>query len=154
MRKIDWTPIMADYQTGQYSISFLAKKYEVSKSTLSVRVKALDNEINEQSKAVIAGFESSIEQLSNIATEHPKVAEKIVDIINDKHPEFKKAMVSLSGKLFRRMLELAPDSTAGEVPQLAKGMQTITDTLGISQRHAKQADVNIQNNISVIDPFK
>lgn len=39
MRKIDWTPILADYQTGQYSITKLADKYGVSKSTLSERVK-------------------------------------------------------------------------------------------------------------------
>ena len=148
MRNIDWKPILADYQTGQFSITKLAEKYEVSKSTLSLKVKDIDANITEQAKATIEGFDKSIEQLSNIQIEHPIIAEKIVDIITDKHPQFKKAMVALSSKLFNRMLKLADDATANEVPQLAKGMQTITDTLGVSQRHANTTinNTNAQQN--------
>lgn len=153
MRHINWTPILADYQTGQFSITKLAEKYEVSKSTLSVKVKELDLSMTEQAKQVIKGFDNSIEQLSNIKNEHPEIAEKIIDIVIDKHPQFKKAMVALSSKLFNRMLKIADDATANEIPSLAKGMQTITDTLGISQRHAPKSDVNLtnalQNNITV-----
>ena len=148
MRKIDWDPILAEYQTGQCSISKLAKKYEVSKSTLSMKVKELDDEVTERAKSVIRGFEDSIEQLSNMKAEHPAVAEKIVDIVTQKHPEFKKAMVALSSKLFNRMLKIADEATANEIPQLAKGMQTITDTLGISQRHASN-QVNVQTNTNI-----
>lgn len=157
MRHIDWNPIIADYQTGQYSITKLAQKYEVSKSTLSVKVKELDGEITEQAKAVIQGFDDSIEQLSNIRNEHPEIAEKIVDIVTQKHPEFKKAMVSLSAKLFNRMMKIADEATATEIPRLAKGMQTITDTLGVSQRHAPKIEVantNAQQNSETTITFK
>ena len=145
MRNIDWKPILADYQTGQFSITKLAEKYEVSKSTLSIKVKELDANITEQAKSTIEGFDKSIEQLSNIQIEHPIIAEKIVDIITDKHPQFKRAMVALSSKLFNRMLKLGDTATATEIPSLAKGMQTITDTLGITQRHAPKSDVNLVN---------
>ena len=62
-------------------------------------------------------------------------------------------MVALSSKLFNRMLKLADDAEASDINSLAKGMQTITDTLGISQRHAPKQDINLtnaqQNNITV-----
>ena len=63
MRKIDWIPILADYQTGQYSITKLADKYGVSKSTLSERVKDLDRTVRDRAEAVVRSFDDSIEQL-------------------------------------------------------------------------------------------
>ena len=66
----------------------------------------------------------------------------VLDIVADKHPQFKKAMVALSSKLFNRMLKLADDAEASDINYLAKGMQTITDTLGISQRHAPRAYIS------------
>ncbi len=148
MRKIDWTPILADYQTGQYSLNQLSKKHNVSKGALSYRLKEIDTSLIEQSNAVIKGFDDSIEQLEQLRLNNPQVAEKVIDIVTQKHPEFKKAMIALSGKLFNRMLKIADEATANEIPQLAKGMQTITDTLGISQRHASN-QVNIQTNTNI-----
>lgn len=148
MRNIDWKPILADYQTGQYSISKLAEKHGVSKSTLSERVKDLDRTVRDRAEAVVKSFDDSIEQLIELRTEQPIVAQKVVDIVTQKHPEFKKAMIALSSKLFNRMLKIADEATANEIPQLAKGMQTITDTLGISQRHASN-QVNVQTNTNI-----
>ena len=153
MRKIDWDPILAEYQTGQYSLNKLAEKHNVSKGALSYKLKEVDKSLIEQSNTVIKGFDDSIEQLEQLRLNNPQVAEKVIDIVTQKHPEFKKAMVALSGKLFNRMLKIADEATANEIPQLAKGMQTITDTLGISQRHAPKQDINLtnvqQNNITV-----
>jgi transposase-like protein len=152
MRNIDWNPILADYQTGQYSISKLAEKHGVSKSTLSERVKGLDRTVRDRAEAVVKSFDDSIEQLIELRTEQPIIAQKVVDIVTQKHPEFKKAMVALSSKLFNRMLKLADSAEANEIPSLAKGMQTITDTLGVSQRHAPKSDVslvNAQQNVDV-----
>ena len=148
MRHIDWKPILTEYQTGQYSISKLAEKHEVSKSTLSQKVKELDNSVTEQAKAVISSFDNSIEQLSNIATEHPNIANKIVDIVTDKHPQFKKAMVALSSKIFNRALVIADTANAQDLTHLSKAMQTTTDTLGVTQRHStSQVNVNTQTNV-------
>ena len=148
MRQIDWTPILADYQTGQYSISKLAEKHGVSKSTLSERVKDLDRTVQDKAKAVVQSFDDSIEQLIELRTEQPIVAQKVVDVVTQKHPEFKKAMVALSSKLFNRMLKIADEATASDIPQLAKGMQTITDTLGVSQRHAPKTELKQETNLT------
>ena len=148
MRKIDWTPILADYQTGQYSLNKLAEKHNVSKGALSYKLKEVDKSLIEQSNTVIKGFDDSIEQLEQLRLNNPQVAERVIDIVTQKHPEFKKAMIALSGKLFNRMLKIADEATANEIPQLAKGMQTITDTLGISQRHASN-QVNVQTNTNI-----
>lgn len=148
MRQIDWTPILADYQTGQYSISKLAEKHGVSKSTLSERVKDLDRTVQDKAKAVVQSFDDSIEQLIELRTEQPIVAQKVVDVVTQKHPEFKKAMVALSSKLFNRMLKIADEASASDIPQLAKGMQTITDTLGVSQRHAPKMELKQETNLT------
>ena len=144
--KYDWDKIKLDYQSG-LSQSEIHKKHEVPYNRLSERCKEWEQ--SEQAKAVIKGFDGVSEVLTELKGSNPELAKNVIDIVADKHPQFKKAMVALSSKLFNRMLAIADEASASEIPQLAKGMQTITDTLGVTQRHPK---TEISNTNAVSTP--
>ena len=141
-QKYPWDKIEIDYKAG-LSQSELHNKYEVPYNRLSERCKEWEQ--SELAKSVIKGFDDISEQVTELKGTSPELVQPVLDIVSDKHPQFKKAMVALSSKLFNRMLKLADDAEASDINSLAKGMQTITDTLGISQRHAPKSDVNLVN---------
>ena len=132
-QKYPWDKIEIDYKAG-LSQSELHQKYEVPYNRLSERCKEWKQ--SEHAKAIIKGFDNISEVVTELKGINPELVQPVLDIVADKHPQFKKAMVALSSKLFNRMLKIADEASASEIPSLAKGMQTITDTLGISQRHA------------------
>ena len=140
--KYPWDKIELDYVSG-LSPSDLHKKYEVPYNRLSERTKKWEQ--SEQAKSIVMGFDRVSEQVSELKTEQPEVAKNVLDIVKDRHPQFKQAMVALSGKLFKKMMELTDEANANDVNQIAKGMQTIADTLGVSQRFATKPDINISN---------
>ena len=148
--KYNWDKIKLDYESG-LSQSEIHLKHDVPYNRLSERCKEWEQ--SELAKSVIKGFDDISEQVTELKGTRPDLVQNTLDIVADKHPQFKKAMVALSSKLFNRMLKLADDAEASDINSLAKGMQTITDTLGISQRHAPKSDVNLvnaqQNNITV-----
>lgn len=146
--KYDWEKIRLDYESGLTQAQ-IRLKHNVPYNRLSERAK--DWEASEQAKAVIKGFDEVSEAITELKGTSPALAQNVLDIVQQKHPEFKRAMVALSSKLFDRMLKIADTATALEIPQLAKGMQTVTDTLGVSQRHAPKSDVtvNTQTNIGI-----
>lgn len=144
-QKYPWDKIEIDYKAG-LSQSELHTKYEVPYNRLSERCKEWEQ--SEHAKAIIKGFDNISEVVTELKGTNPELVQPVLDIVADKHPQFKKAMVALSSKLFNRMLKIADEASASEIPSLAKGMQTITDTLGISQRHAniKIDNTNAQQN--------
>jgi hypothetical protein len=131
--KYNWDKIKLDYESG-LSQAEIHHKHEVPYNRLSERVKEWT--VSEQARAVIKGFDEVSEVITELKGTNPDLARNVIDIVADKHPQFKKAMVALSSKLFNRMLSIADNATASEIPQIAKGMQIVTDTLGVSQRHA------------------
>lgn len=150
-KRIDWSPVLTEYQTGQFSISALAKKYNISKSTLSVKIKAMGNNQTEQAKEAVETFDRATEQILHISNEQPELAQKVIEIVQDKHPHFKKAMETLSSAILKRGLEMVPKADANDLKSLSKAMQTTTDTLGVSQRHAPRVEKNNDNADHVND---
>ena len=144
-QKYDWQKIEIDYKAG-LSQAELHYKYEVPYNRLSERCKEWEQ--SEHAKAIIKSFDEVSEQVTELKGSNPELVQPVLDIVTQKHPEFKKAMVALSRKLFNRMLKIADEATASDIPQLAKGMQTITDTLGVSQRHAPKTELKQETNLT------
>ncbi len=144
-QKYDWQKIEIDYKAG-LSQAELHYKYEVPYNRLSERCKEWEQ--SEHAKAIIKSFDEVSEQVTELKGSNPELVQPVLDIVTQKHPEFKKAMVALSSKLFNRMLKIADEATASDIPQLAKGMQTITDTLGVSQRHAPKTELKQETNLT------
>ena len=144
--KYDWEKIRIDFESG-LTPAEIHKKHEVPYNRLSERMK--EWEVSEQAKSVIKGFDEVSEAITELKGTNPALAQNVIDIVTQKHPEFKRAMIALSSKLFNRMFKLADTAGASEIPHLTRGMQTIADTIGVSQRHAPKGELNIQNNTAV-----
>jgi hypothetical protein len=128
----DWDAVKIDYESGLTKAQ-LHKKHDVPYNRLSDHAKKWHRP--KEVDAILNGFDAAADTLAQLKETNPKLAKNLINIITDKHPEFKKAMVALSAKLFTRMIDLAPIATAAEIPAIAKGMQIVTDTLGITSRH-------------------
>ncbi len=148
--KYDWHNIRLDLEAG-LPHEYIFKKYEVPYDAINKHLKRNPLVLSQQANNVIKGFDAISQQVSQLKETNPELAQRTLDIVQEKHPEFKKAMVALSSKLFNRMLKITDEATASEIPALAKGMQLITDTLGISQRHAPKQDINLTNAQQNID---
>ena len=142
--KYDWNNIRLDLEAGLPN-EYVHKKYNVPYDAINKHLLRNPLVISQEANAVINGFDGISQQVSQLKEKSPELAQRTLDIVAEKHPQFKKAMVALSIKLFNRMLKIADEASASEIPSLAKGMQTITDTLGISQRHAPKIEVNNTN---------
>lgn len=143
--KYPWKEIIIDLEVG-ISRAEVHKKYKVPYSSITNYIKKHGLEINEQAKTAIEGFSTVNEAVSEVSENNPDHARAIIDIVTHRHPQFKKAMIALGGAIFKRGLEIAPNANATDLNALSKAMQTTTDTIGISQRHAPKVEVNNQNN--------
>lgn len=152
--KYDWKNIRLDLEAGLPHES-VHKKYDVPYDAINKHLIRNPLVVSQEANAIIKGFDEVSQQVSQLKDKRPDLTQRTLDIIQDKHPQFKQAMVALSSKLFNRMLKITDEATASDIPQLAKGMQTITDTLGITQRHANttinntNATQNVDNTITV-----
>ena len=145
--KYDWKNIRLDLEAG-LAQEYIHKKYEVPYDAINKHLKRNPLVVSQEANSIIKGFDEVSQQVSQLKDKHPDLAKRTMDIVQEKHPEFKKAMVALSSKLFNRMLQLAPNVEAKDIPALAKGMQTITDTIGVSQRHAPKQDISMNTQVS------
>lgn len=146
-QKYPWDKIKLDFESGLQRAD-IHRKYDVPYNRINEHVKTKGWVQSEQAKAIIKDFDDVSYRVSELKAENPELVKNTIDIIIDRHPQFKRAMVALSGKLFNKMMKLADDAKAQDINNLAKGMQTITDTLGISQRHA-----NTTNATQLINNF-
>ena len=157
--KVDYMPIIAEYQTGQYSVAFLAKKYKIKRATLakyiSVNKIQISNNLREGIMAIDRGLES-LKVTKEYAKGNeltPLERERAVNALNKgleyleaKHGELAQYVVNLVAKGFKKGNEML-DATETPEEYLAtmRGIKTGADTLGL---FPKTPLVAIQQNIS------
>lgn len=157
--KVDYTPIIAEYQTGQYSVAFLAKKYKIKRATLAKYISVNQIRISNNLKEGVMAIDRGLESLkvtkeyakSNDLT--PLERERAVNALNKgleyleaKHGELAQYVVNLVAKGFKKGNEML-DATETPEEYLAtmRGIKTGADTLGL---FPKTPLVAIQQNIS------
>jgi len=141
--KYDWVNIRLDIEAGLPHES-VHKKYDVPYDAINKHLIRNPLVVSQEANAIIKGFDEVSQQVSQLKDKRPDLTQRTLDIIQDKHPQFKQAMVALSSKIFNRALKITDDASASDLVSLARGMQTVTDTLGISQRHAPRMEVTAQ----------
>jgi len=149
--KYDWDDIRLDISLGM-SQADVVVKHKVPFSTLSTHLRSKPVIPNLKAKSAIAGFEVATSEIAEVIEGNKAVAEKVIDILESKHPQFKKQLATLTSNLLTRANQLIKDSDAQGISHLAKGIQTATDTVGITQRHAPRASttMNVQQNTHVV----
>lgn len=157
--KYNYDEIRIKYETGQYSLSQLAKIYGVAKSTLSEYFKEHAVYKSEHAPNAIASLTRGFNELEMIATENKpehiraKIREEVLDIVSKKNPVFAKTLQALASQLLNKSFEMLERSkTPGELNNIANIMQKVNETLQVipktpSTQIAIQNNQNIQNNV-------
>ncbi len=115
-RSVPYDEIMAKYQTGQYSISKLAKEYNVGKSRLSEYINKNNVRVSEQAIHTIntlnSGFSALQKMVSEQVSERPKetqntelieyqsnntlIVNEVIEIVKKKNPLFNVFIVCIA----------------------------------------------------------
>ena len=142
--KYNWEAIRLDLEAG-LAQEYVHKKYEVPYDAINKHLLRNPLTISQEANSIIRGFDEVSQQVSQLKDKHPELAKNVMDIVIEKHPQFKKAMVALSSKIFNRALAIADTASAQDLTYLSKAMQTTTDTIGVTQRHAN-TNIKVDNN--------
>lgn len=145
--KIDFEEILTRYQTGQYSITQLAKEYGISKSHLSVMIKKQKTQISEHTEQAISHLHTGFKELALAKSEQngEQLVQTALDIIQEKNPIFAKSIQVLASKLLKKSVEMVDMSkSANDLQSLASVMQKVNDTLQVIPKQPTQ-QINIHN---------
>ena len=171
---IPYKEIIPKYQTGQYSISKLAKEYNISKSTLSKYIKENNIRINEQAQyatnALNNGFlalEKIINERDLKINERPKetqdtelieyqsnntlIVNEVIEIVKKKNPAFANIFQNLSGKILKISNDLLESGITDtkDLKNITSAMKDINDTLQVIPKPpalAQQININKEVN--------
>lgn len=171
---VPYDEIMAKYQTGQYSISQLAKEYNVAKGGLSKYIKENNVRINERAQeatnALNKGF-STLEKIINERdlkiNERPKetqdtelieyqsnntlIVNEVIEIVKKKNPAFANIFQNLSGKILKISNDLLDSGITDtkDLKNITSAMKDINDTLQVIPKppaFAQQININKEAN--------
>ncbi len=170
-RSVPYDEIMAKYQTGQYSISKLAKEYNVGKSRLSEYINKNNVRVSEQAIHTIntlnSGFSALQKMVSEQVSERPKetqntelieyqsnntlIVNEVIEIVKKKNPQFANIFQNLSGKILKISNDLLESGITNtkDLKNITSAMKDINDTLQVIPKppaFAQQININKENN--------
>ena len=85
------------------------------------------------------------EQIQHIANEHGvDTATTLLQRVNEVAPDFQQSVATFADKLVRKAITKLDDKflEAADMLSMAKAVQTTTDTVGVTQRHASASVIN------------
>ena len=170
-RSVPYDEIMAKYQTGQYSISQLAKEYNVGKSRLSEYINKNNVRVSEQAIHTIntlnSGFSALEKMVSEQVSERPKetqntelieyqsnntlIVNEVIEIVKKKNPQFANIFQNLSGKILKISNDLLDSGITDtkDLKNITSAMKDINDTLQVIPKPpalAQQININKEVN--------
>lgn len=170
-RSVPYDEIMAKYQTGQYSISQLAKEYNVGKSRLSEYINKNNVRVSEQAIHTIntlnSGFSALEKMVSEQVSERPKetqntelieyqgnntlIVNEVIEIVKKKNPQFANIFQNLSGKILKISNDLLDSGITDtkDLKNITSAMKDINDTLQVIPKppaFAQQININKEVN--------
>ena len=168
---VPYDEIMAKYQTGQYSISKLAKEYNVGKSRLSEYINKNNVRVSEQAIHTIntlnSGFSALQKMVSEQVPERPKetqntelieyqsnntlIVNEVIEIVKKKNPQFANIFQNLSGKILKISNDLLDSGITDtkDLKNITSAMKDINDTLQVIPKppaFAQQININKEAN--------
>ena len=151
--------IIAEYQTGLYSISYLAKKYKVKRGTLASYISKNNIQISNTLQQGITAIDRGLNELkatketalsNTLATKEKEQIENALnkgfEYLENKHGVYAKYVVDLVGKGFKKANDLLNEAdNSQDLLNTMKSIKTGADTLGL---FPKSPLVAIQQNIN------
>ena len=171
---IPYKDIIPKYQTGYYSISKLAKEYNISKSTLSKYIKDNNIRINEQARQATNALNSGFSALEKIINErdlqinehlqntqnndlieckniNTLIASEVIEIVKQKNLYFAYTFQDLSDKVLKISNDLLDNKITNtkDLKNITSAIKDINDTLQVIPKppaFAQQININKENN--------
>lgn len=151
-----------DYQTGQYSLCEVAKKWKIDKATLSRHFKKNNTTINQHAKNAIEYTNKGIYELGELIKE-PEIKQQLLEnassplvdevlhIIRSQNPQFARGFQAISTLILERSHDILTQEkiTSGDLSNVSKAIANINDTLQVVPKApsiAQQFNFNQQNN--------
>lgn len=166
---IPYKEIIPKYQTGYYSISKLAKEYNISKSTLSKYIKENNIRINEQAQHATNALNSGFSTLEKIINErglqinehlqntqniNTLIVNEVIEIVKQKNPYFAYIFQNLSDKVLKISNDLLDNGITNtkDLKNITSAIKDINDTLQVIPKPpalAQQININKENNNNI-----
>lgn len=171
---IPYKDIIPKYQTGQYSISQLAKEYNVAKGGLSKYIKENNVRINEQAQHATNALNSGFSALEKIINErglqinehlqntqnkglidtqniNTLIVSEVLNIVKQKNPYFVYIFQDLSNKILHICNDLLDNGITNtkDLKNITSAIKDINDTLQVIPKPpalAQQININKDNN--------
>ena len=171
---IPYKEIIPKYQTGYYSISKLAKEYNISKSTLSKYIKDNNIKINEQARHATNALNNGFLALEKIINErglqinehlqntqnkglidtqniNTLIVKEVINIVKQKNPYFAYIFQDLSNKVLHICNDLLDNGITNtkDLKNITSAIKDINDTLQVIPKPpalAQQININKDNN--------
>lgn len=159
MRKCPFFNEMANkYRTGQYTITELAKIYNVERGWLSKRLKREGAVVDENAKKAVECFTEGFVELNKVLTQDEmtidtlgddsetemlprrltqekavELANTIIDIVADKNPQFAKGFQALSALMIKKSMEILRGDkiTTSDIKNISDAMRNMDATMGV-----------------------
>lgn len=149
--------IVLKYQTGQYGLRELARKYKIDPATICRYFKEHNITINQHAKEAINhltqglnafneicynekinqhfGENSGMSDLEIVTAQQNAInlANEVIEIVRDKNPQFAKGFQAISSLILKRSSEILQkeDITSQDIANISKAMGNVNDTLGV-----------------------
>ncbi len=142
---LPWSEIYTRIASGQ-SMEEIAKMYGHGRMITLWAIEEGVEPRKDYEEAVSTSIEAR-ERIREIAKTDPTAAKTLMEIANETRPDLATEVVLASADIIDRVRDLVRGDYVqpSDMPHLAKAIQTCTDTIGITQRHASQAAINAQN---------
>ena len=160
--------IATKYQTGQYGLNELARRYKVDKATISRYFKKHGITINQHAKDAISHLTQglnefneicnnntlnqqnqhlSISEIENAHKNSVNLANEVIEIVREKNPQFAKGFQAISSLILKRSAELLQKEgvTSQDLTNVSRAMSNINQTLGVIPQMptiAQQININ------------
>ncbi len=87
------------------------------------------------------------ERLQAITNASPEVATTLMEMVNEIAPDFQSKVAQFASKVVDKSISMLDQKflESSDIVNLTKAVQTSTDTVGVTQRHASAANVNTNN---------
>lgn len=174
--------IVLKYQTGQYGLNELSRKYKVDKATISRYFKKHNITINQHAKNAINHLTQGLNEFNEICynskiNQHfgentqmsdievalaqqnaANLANEVIEIIREKNPQFAKGFQALSALIIKRSSELLQKEniTSYDLANISKAMGNVNDALGVIPKMptiAQQFNIGTNNKKQDLKPI-
>ena len=171
---VPYKDIIPKYQTGYYTISKLAKEYNISKSTLCKYIKQNNIRINEHAQYAANALNNGFSALEKIINErdlqineqlqntqnkglidtqniNTLIVDEVIKIVKDKNPAFANVFQNVSAKVLKISEELLNNGITDtkDLKNITGAMKDINDTLQVIPKppaFAQQININKEAN--------